>query len=140
MAAPYITGVTALCLIHPGRRFKPFWHPVGSPDRWHIAGQNYPDTSSFLGDQELIDVSEILAKWDVETPLCISASYERAVFDFLHNHIELNNQVVPNVQPSDINDVVDFGRVLGWVSGWEKSGRLRRGPAMRAWLETEDFR
>ncbi|MDN6320991.1 MAG: hypothetical protein L0J77_14630 [Marinobacter sp.] len=82
-------------------------------------------------------MSELLAKWGLEAPICISASYERAVFDILYSHIELNNQVVPNVQPSDIDDAVDFSRVLGWVSEWERSGRLKRGPAMRAWLETK---
>jgi hypothetical protein len=34
MATPYITGMTALCLFHPGRDHKPFWHSAGSPDRW----------------------------------------------------------------------------------------------------------
>jgi len=137
MATPYITGMTALCISHPARDHKPFWHSAGSPEKWHIAGHNYPETSFFFGDQELVDLSEFFAKWGVDTPICISASYERAVFDILYNHIELKNRVVPNVQPSDIDDVVDFSRVLGWVSEWELSGRLRRGPAMRAWLETK---
>lgn len=137
MAAPYITGMTALCLFHPGRTHKPFWHSAGSPDRWLIAGQHYPDTSSFFGDQELVDLSELMDKWGLEAPICICASYERAVFDMLYNHIELSNQVVPNVQPSDIDDVVDFSRVLRWVTEWEWSGRLKRGPALRAWLEAK---
>jgi hypothetical protein len=138
MATPYITGMSALCLFHPGRAYKPFWHSAGSPDRWHIAGQHYPDTSSFFGDQELVDLSELLTKWGIKAPIFISASYERAVFDILYNHIELENRVVPNVQPSDIDDAVDFSRVLGWVSEWERrSDRLKRGPAMRAWLETK---
>lgn len=137
MATPYITGMTALCLFHPGRTWKPFWHSAGSPDRWLIAGQHYPDTSSFFGDQELVDLSGLLAEWRIEAPICISASYERAVFDILYNHIELDNQMVPNVQPSDIDDVVDFSRVSGWVSEWEQSGRLKRGPTLRAWLETK---
>jgi len=73
---------------------------------------------------------------DLKTPLCISASYERAVFAILYNHVELKNRVVPNVQPSDIDGVVDLSPVLTCISEWERSGRLKRGPTMRAWLET----
>ncbi|KKN81240.1 hypothetical protein LCGC14_0321940 [marine sediment metagenome] len=72
----------------------------------------------FFGDQELVDLSELLARWGFETPICISASYERAVFGILYDHIELNNQAVPNLLPSDIDDVVGFSRILGWVSEW----------------------
>ncbi|WP_227714178.1 hypothetical protein [Marinobacter sp. 1-4A] len=82
-------------------------------------------------------MSELMDKWGLEAPICICASYERAVFDMLYNHIELSNQVVPNVQPSDIDDAVDLSRILGWVKEWEQSDLLKHGPAIRAWLETK---
>ncbi|MGM0767093.1 MAG: hypothetical protein ACQEV6_03620 [Pseudomonadota bacterium] len=67
------------------------------------------------------------------------ASYERAVFDLLYHHIEQNNRIVPNVQPTDINDVVDFDRIIAWVWEWERSGQLKRGDAMRNWLRAEPW-
>jgi hypothetical protein len=138
MATPYITGLTALCIMHPGR-YKPFWHHFGSPDAWQIAGKNHPDTTFFFGEQELVDVSETFALWGIEPPLCVCASYERAVFDLLYLHIEQKGRMVPNVQPSDIDDVVDFKRILVWVSECERAGQLKRGPAMRAWLTSDSF-
>lgn len=133
MATPYITGQTALCIVHPGR-CKPFWHHFGSPDVWQIAGKNHPDTSFFFGDQELVDVSETFALWGIDPPICVSASYERAVFDMLYLHIEKEGVMVPNVQSSDIDDVVDFKRILDWISECEKAGLLRQVSAMRSWL------
>lgn len=45
--------------------------------------------------------------------------------------------MVPNVQPSDIDDVVDFDRVRDWIQKWEMTGKLIRGPSMRAWLTSD---
>lgn len=47
--------------------------------------------------------------------------------------------MVPNVQPSDINDVVDFERIVGWVWEFERSNQLKRGEDMRDWLKSGDF-
>lgn len=66
------------------------------------------------------------------------ASYKRGVFDLLYHHIEQNNRMVPNVQPTDINDVVDFDRIIAWVWEWERSSQLKQGDAMRSWLKIED--
>jgi len=133
----YITGLTALCIPHPGR-FKAFWHGIGPPDAWTIAGRNYPDTSHLFGDREIVDVSEYLALAGVQTTLSRCASYERAVFDLLYHHLEQNNRPVPNMQPSDLDDVVHFKRIIAWVWEWERSGQLKQGKAMRSWLNIED--
>ncbi|PTB99803.1 hypothetical protein C9993_01450 [Marinobacter sp. Z-F4-2] len=129
----YITGLTALCIPHPGR-FKAFWHGIGPPDTWTVAGRNYPDTSHLFGDREIVDVSAYLALAGVQTTLSRCASYERAVFDLLYHHIEQNNRPVPNVQPSDLDDVVNFEGIRAWILEWEGAGRLMNGGAMRAWL------
>jgi len=134
----YITGLTALCMPHPGR-LKAFWHDIGSPDAWTVAGRNYPDTSHLFGDRELVDVSEHLALAGVQTTLFRCASYERAVFDLLYHHIEQNNRPVPNVQPSDLDDVVNFEMTWGWIREWEQSGQLMHGETMLAWLSPESF-
>lgn len=137
MTAPYITGPTALCIPQPGR-FKAFWHSLGAPDTWRVAGRNFPDTSVFFGERETVDVSTVLAQLGFQTNLAKCATYERAVFDMLFYHIEQKNQMVPNVQPTDIDDVVDFMRILGWVQEWERKGFLRRGQAMRNWLQLKN--
>mgnify|MGYP005855706967 CR=1 FL=1 len=129
----YITGPTALCADHPGRS-KPFWHSMGSPDVWKIAGQNYPDTSCFFGEREIIDISEYLALLGIQTNITRCASYERATFDMLYYHIEQNRRIVPNIQASDINDVVDFDRVREWIDTLAQAGTLKSGQAMQAWL------
>jgi len=136
MSAPYITAQTALCTLHLGR-LKPFWHSMGSPAVWAIAGQNFPDTSYLFGEREIVDISEFLALSGMPVNLSRCASYERAVFDLLYYHIEQNSRVVPNVQPSDIDDVVDLDSVQEWVWEWEKAGDLACGSAMRAWLAPE---
>ena len=134
----YITGLAALCIPHEGR-IKTFWHSLRAPDtNWSVAGRNYPDTSNLFGDRELVDVSEYLVLAGIQTTLFRCASYERAVFDLLYHHIEQNNRPVPNVQPSDLDDVVDFEVIQGWIREWERAGRLKQGKAMRSWLNIED--
>lgn len=132
----YITGLTALCMPHPGR-LKAFWHGIGSPDAWTVAGLNYRDTSDLFGDREIVDVSEYLALAGIQTTLSRCASYERAVFDLLYHHIETNNRPVPNVQPSDLDDVVNFEVIRGWIREWERAGQLTHGETMLAWLSPE---
>lgn len=132
----YITALTALCIPHPGR-FKAFWHGIGSPDAWTVAGQNYPDTSHLFGDREIVDVSVYLALAGIQATLVRCASYERAVFDLLYRNIEQNNRPVPNVQPSDLDDVVNFEVIRGWIREWERAGQLTHGEAMLAWLSRE---
>lgn len=135
---PYITSLAALCIPHPGR-LKPFWHSVQEPDStWTVAVRNHPDTSWFFGQRELVDVSDYFSLAGIETDLTLCASYERAVFDLLYYHIEQKNRVVPNVQPTDINDVVDFERIVTWVLELNRSGQLKRGEAMLSWLKIEE--
>lgn len=131
MSTFYITGLTALCIPQLSR-FKPFWHGIGAPDAWSVASRNYPDTSCFFGEREIVDVSEFMAQSGLQTNLSRCASYERAVFESLYHHIEQRNQMVPNEQPSDIDDVVDFDRVRGLIQKWEMVGKLIRGASMRA--------
>ena len=68
----------------------------------------------------------------------MSASYERAVFDLLYFYVEKEGRVVPNVQPSDIDDVVDFQIVVDWIKQWEQAGQLQRGQSMRDWLNPKN--
>jgi len=81
MVTPYITDITALRLMHTA-----FLAPLWITRQMAHCGQNYADTFSFFDDQALVDMSKLLAQWKVETPLCMSTSYERAVFDPLHIH------------------------------------------------------
>lgn len=92
MPIPYITGLTALCTLHPGR-LKPFWHDMGSPAFWAIAGHNYPNTSFLFGEREIVDISGFLALSGMPVNLSRCASSERAVFDLLYHHIEQNNRM-----------------------------------------------
>jgi len=134
----YITGLAALCIPHP-RRTKPFWHSVQEPDStWTVAGRNFPDTSWHFGQRELVDVSDYFSLAGIKTDLTQCASYERAVFDLLYYHIEQNSRMVPNVQPTDINDVVDFERIVSWILDLIRSGQLKQGEAMRRWLTIEE--
>jgi hypothetical protein len=134
----YITGLAALCIPHPGRT-KPFWHSVQEPDStWTVAGRNFPHTSWFFGQRELVDVSDYFSLARIKTDLILCASYERATFDLLYHHIEQSNGVVPNVQPTDINDVVDFERIVSWVFELNRSGQLKQGEAMRRWLTIDE--
>jgi hypothetical protein len=112
---------------------------MGAPEVWAIAGHRYPDTSFLFGEREILDISGFLALSGLPVTLSRCASYERAVFDLLYHHIERNNRIVPNVQPTDINDVVDFDRIIAWVWEWERSGQLKRGDAMRNWLRAEPW-
>lgn len=79
-------------------------------------------------------MSAYLALAGVQASLSWCASYERAVFDLLYRNIEQNNRPVPNVQPSDLDDVVNFEVIRAWILEWECDGRLMNGGAMRAWL------
>lgn len=133
----YITGLAALCIPHTGRS-KPFWQSLKNPDsNWTVAGRNYPDTSWFFGERELVDVSQYLAQAGLKTRISMCASYERAVFDLLYAHIEQKGKPVPNVQASDIDDVVDLERIKHWVQKADGKGLLRHAPAMMAWLDQE---
>ena len=49
-----------------------------------------------------------------------------------------SNEMVPNVQPSDINDIVNFERILTWVLELERSGQVKRAEAMRGWLTSAE--
>lgn len=130
----YITGLSALCIPHPGR-WSPLWYSLRSPDsRWNVGGKNWSDTSWFFGSTELVDVSEYLLLAEIETDLTLCASYERAVFDLLYRCIEKKGVPVPNVQPTDIDDVVSFNQVEQWVIDLERAGKLIHGRTMRAWL------
>lgn len=136
MPVAYVTGLAALCIPHRGRT-KPFWHSLATPDtHWTVANRNSPDTSWFFERRELVDVSDYFRLAGIHTELVYCASYERAVFDLLFAHIELSGRPVTNVQPTDINDVVDFRRVSEWVLELDQQGRLKNGPAMIAWLAT----
>ena len=138
MGAVYITALAALCIPHPGRP-KPFWHSLPLSDsKWTLSGRDYPDTSWFFGQRELVNVTEYFALAGIKTDLVLCASYERAIFDLLYRHIEKDNEMVPNVQPSDINDVVNFERILTWVLELERSGQLKRAEAMRGWLTSAE--
>jgi len=88
-------------------------------------------------DRELVDVSAYFAQVDIKTELTLCARYERAVFEMLLEHIEQQNQPLPNVQPSDIDEVVKFDRIRGWVNELESAGQLIRGAKIQAWLILE---
>lgn len=90
-----------------------------------------------LGATDLWDATETIAKYGVRLPVVWAADHERSLFDLLIIFCEVKSQSVPNIQFSDIDDVVDIERVneliglchplispqgLGRIEVWLSSG------------------
>lgn len=114
--AMYLTGITALCIPdHDG--FTPLWYSsaLGNTRAWQVAGFNLASSSTLLGAQGLYDATSLTKAHGIEANTLWAATYERAVFDLLYHYCHLNERAVPNVQASDIDDLVDLDRVLCWI-------------------------
>lgn len=135
VAAHYLSGSTALCI--PWRGIPALWYSsaLARPQSWCVAGYNMPDTTPLLGLAGVHDASHLLRDYGIEAPLLWAATHERAVFDLLYQHSHLRASPPPNVQASDIDDVVDLGQVRSWLH--EARGFLGEESLMRAlwWLD-----
>lgn len=111
---------------------------LSNPKIWKIAGNNLTSTSSLLGVTGLWDATKIIARYGVHLPLIWAASPERAVFDLLVHHGEINRKRVPNVQMSDVDDVVSIERVREWVVQCKPLLSEQGCQLMLAWLKGSD--
>lgn len=130
----YITGLTALNLLAPGRR-PAGWHTHGLVNRenWCLSEKQFASTEHLLGDQGLYDATDVLRRYAPDTPDgTLAASYERAVFDLLYHFIVVKQKPVPNVQAKDIDDAVDFTLIADWIESADLSQDQRT--AMLDWL------
>lgn len=132
----YLSGATALAL--PGDEGAPpaLWYSsaIGNPNTWRIAGKNLTNTGYLLGVTGLRDATGIIALYGIHLPRIWAASPERAVFDLLVHFCEVKGQSVPNIQVSDLDDVVDMERVQTWIAQCgpflSAAGRMR----MQTWI------
>jgi len=136
--AYYLTGASALCL--PGRGDHPpalwYTHRLSNPGSWQIAGAGITSSINLLGVNGLWDATSSMASLGVKVHRIWAASHERAIFDLLYHFCEVSGKPIPNIQASDIDDVVSLGDVSTWMeqlSPFISAPGLRR---MRAWLES----
>ncbi|MCL1485098.1 MAG: hypothetical protein MH208_12605 [Marinobacter sp.] len=69
----------------------------------------------FLGAHELWDATEEIKSLGVKVARIWSATHERALFDLMYHFFEVRQKPMPNIQVSDIDDVVNMGKVQQWV-------------------------
>ncbi|PVY76870.1 hypothetical protein C8D92_104101 [Tamilnaduibacter salinus] len=131
----YLTGASALCLT--GKNGHPaLWYSssLSNLNDWQIAGRDLSSTNHLLGALGIFDGSHMLRFAGIDVPTVWVANHERALFDYLHHFLEIKRTQVPNIQLSDIDDVVDVRQTADWVelcSGFlSPEGRS----AMRGWL------
>lgn len=137
--AYYLSGATALAL--PGAECAPpaLWYSsaVSNPNTWRIAGKTLTNTAHLLGVIGLWDATDAIARYGIHLPRIWAASPERAVFDLLIHHCEVKGQSVPNIQVSDLDDVVDMEGVQAWIaqcgSFLSAPGRMR----IQTWINGE---
>lgn len=133
----YLSGASALSLPPEDGRPPALWYSssLSNPKSWRIAGKHLAHTGQLLGVIGLWDATQVLASYGVTVPRIWAANPERAVFDLLVEHCEIKAKPVPNIQASDIDDVVDFDLVKTWLRSCEgfltTEGRTR----MKQWFE-----
>lgn len=133
----YLSGTTALSLPGQNGEAPALWYSssLGDPQTWRVAGSNLTNTNSLLGVAGLWDATKIVARYGVHLPRIWAASPERAVFDLLVHHGEINRKPLPNVQVSDVDDVVNIERVREWVAQCKPFLSEQGYQIMMAWLE-----
>lgn len=133
----YLSGASALSLPPEDRRPPALWYSssLSNPKNWQVAGKHLTHTGSLIGVIGLWDATTAIARYGVTVPRMWAASPERAVFDLLVDHCEVDESVVPNIQATDIDDVVDLNQVTQWIELCKEflsqPGRVR----MQDWLE-----
>ena len=109
----YLTAATGLSIPRPSDNTPALWYSstLSNPESWIIAGRDPASTNELLGATGLWDANETIARYGVRLPVVWAADYERSLFDLLINFCEFKSKPVPNIQVSDIGDVVDIERV-----------------------------
>lgn len=137
----YITGTTALNIGINGK-MPALWHSTYIANRrgWCVSGVNFKSTVPLIGYAGIHDATDELKKRipDLESQTFI-ASHERALFDFLHEFLVVRNKPVPNIQSTDIDDVVDYSKVMKWIDQAESESDATGWDEMRNWLLSSDY-
>lgn len=137
----YLTGLTSLNMFLEGRE-APLWHTtyITNTRSWSISGVNFSSTSWLLGVEGLVRANEPLERAGLSFDFDIyTASYERAVFDLLYEFCVVRDVTVPNVQATDIDDVVNFQKIMEWI---DRSGPFLEHDQiekMKRWLKNSDY-
>ncbi|KTB68253.1 hypothetical protein J1G33_21990 [Pseudomonas sp. P867] len=139
----YITGKAAINFPHAGSTTGG-WHFLSYFDRENgvskvsLAGIHYPDTTDFLGDAGILDVTDQLAKlgWALEGRRIFMADHYRAAADMIvkwtlsdskHSNVEMaewfpsleDRQMLFTLLGTGKQKLLDMGRLQkleGWIS------------------------
>ncbi|WP_443700551.1 hypothetical protein [Pseudomonas sp.] len=141
----YITGKAAINFTHPGSTTGG-WHFLSYFDREtgvakvSLAGIHYPDTTSFFGDEGIVDVTEQMAKrgWSVESRKLYMADHYRAAADMVvrwalgdsdHCNVDIDEWFPSLTDKQRLLDLLDTGepQLL-------EMGRLKK---VEAWLRSQ---
>ncbi len=124
----YLTGLTALSIPIPGRaEALPHTHLLTNSRSWQWAGVQVNPTDDLLGNTGLYDATETLRCFAPGTPENTwAASYERALFDYIHHCLTLGQGVIKKIQPRDIDDAVDYALIMSWVHNINLPSRITR--------------
>lgn len=137
----YLTGTTALNIGHNDRP-PALWHSTGIVNQhaWTVAGVDFQSTTPLIGYWGIHDGTEDIQRVipDLDSRTFV-ASHERALFDLLHEFIVVRKKPVPNVQATDIDDVVDYSAIMKWIDQAETISKSSGWDQMRAWLKNSDY-
>lgn len=133
----YLTGSTALTLTPPDGPMPALWYTEGlsNPNSWRIAGRDLVSTQPLLGCAGLWDATRAINQYGFTLPQVWAATPERAIFDLLIHYCECRGKPVPNVQASDIDDVVQLDQVKAWLEQCRPFLSERGLDRMAHWLE-----
>lgn len=131
----YLTGASALSLAKMGE-MPALWYSssLSNPSRWQIAGASIDGAGHLLGARELWDATEEIKSLGVEVVQIWSATHERALFDLMYHFFEVRKKSVPNIQVSDIDDVVDINKIKQWVQDFRPFLSSSGASMMHQWL------
>lgn len=131
----YLTGASALSLAKEGE-MPALWYSssLSNPSRWQIAGAGIDGAGHLLGAYELWDATEEITSLGVEVARIWSATHERALFDLMYHFFEVRQKPMPNIQVSDIDDVVDMGKIQQWVKDFRPFLSSKGASTMLKWI------
>jgi transcriptional regulator with XRE-family HTH domain len=131
----YLTGASALSLAREGE-MPALWYSssLSNPSRWQIAGAGIDGASHLLGAHELWDATEEITSLGVKVARVWSATHERALFDLMYHFFEVRQKPMPNIQVSDIDDVVDVDKVQQWVKDFRPFLSSTGASSMLQWM------
>jgi transcriptional regulator with XRE-family HTH domain len=131
----YLTGASALSLAKEGE-MPALWYSssLSNPSRWQIAGVGINGASHLLGAHELWDATEEIKSLGVNVARIWSATHERALFDLMYHFFEVRQKPMPNIQVSDIDDVVNMDKVQQWVKDFRPFLSSKGASTMLTWI------